>query len=145
VWDRETGDEHREPEHTENVSDFSGWSRAAVGAVASATLLAALAGCTHYPQKTHGRYVQTWPKPYTKTTCAEWHDEMSHDEQFIATAEILEAVWGGPLHRRVRLPPDEVMDGYRDDIDDACADPTATLYTIAVDAIERRMPHFILG
>jgi hypothetical protein len=125
------------------VSVSCAWYRRAASTVASATLLAALAGCTHYPQKTDGRYAQTWQQPYTKTTCAEWHDEMSHDEQFIATAEILDAVWGGPLHRRVRLPPDEVIDGYRDDIDDACADPSATLYTIALDAIERR--YFILG
>jgi hypothetical protein len=113
--------------------------------VAVAALIATLlVGCTDYPHASNGKYAQTWPKRYTRTTCAEWHQDMSFDQQFIATAEIFEAVLGGD-RMRVRLPPDEVLDGYRKAIDAACADPTATLYTVAIDAIKGRMEPFVLG
>lgn len=68
---------------------------------------------------------------------------MSKNEQFIATAEIFEVVWSGPRHVQVRMPPDEVLDAYRDRIGDKCAEPTETLYAIAYHWFERRIPHFL--
>jgi hypothetical protein len=124
------------------------WSASALGPMrwaATLGLLAVLvAGCTDYPEKSGGTYHQTWPKPYTRTPYSEWHDDMSFDQQFIATAEIIESAQGGS-HRRVRLPPDEVLDEYRKDIGSACTDPTAILYPIALAVYEETLPTFILG
>ena len=69
---------------------------------------------------------------------------MSFDQQFVATAEIIDA-GQSESHLRVRLPPDEVLDEYRKDVDAACSDPNATLYPIALAVYYEKRESFVEG
>jgi hypothetical protein len=95
-------------------------------------------GCTDYPKQSNGEYHQTWPKPYSETTCADWKEQMSFDQQFVATADLIEADQGARTTRLVGLPPEELLNAYREAIDDACTHPSALLETVAIPAYEKR-------
>lgn len=51
-------------------------------ALVGAAVLSACAGKSE-------TFEQTWPKPYSDTTCAEWSAQTSDDQQFAASADLV--------------------------------------------------------
>jgi hypothetical protein len=65
------------------------------------------------------KYEQTWRKPYSATTCGEWHSDMSARQRFAAAADMLAGARnkgdGG-----TGLPPDSLIRSFEGDISEAC-------------------------
>ncbi len=72
------------------------------------------------------KYDQTWPHPYSQTTCADWNDDMTSAQQWAAAADMLTGARnkgdGGE-----GLPPDPLVDEFRAGITTACVVDTMTL------------------
>jgi hypothetical protein len=65
------------------------------------------------------KYDQSWPKSYGSTSCAEWQDEMSGQQRFVAAADMLVRGW------RIdgvedELPPDATVDRFAGAISQSC-------------------------
>lgn len=90
-------------------------------------LFVALAGCSSSgADKASNKYEQTWPEGYTETTCGDWQDEMTPPQQWTAAADMLTGARnkgdGGE-----GLPPDSLVDTFRDGVTTACVEPTLRL------------------
>lgn len=70
-----------------------------------------------------GKFEQTWPKDYGRTTCREWNNEMSQNENFVAAADILVGSQGVDSDD-AGLPDDELIEQFRDGITNACVEPS---------------------
>ena len=72
------------------------------------------------------KYTQTWPKSYAATNCSEWNSSMSSSQQFAAAADMLT----GARNRGdggVGLPPDSLIDDFRQGVTTACVIDTMSL------------------
>jgi hypothetical protein len=78
-----------------------------------------------------GKFDQTWPKDYGRTTCGEWTNKMSQKQNFVAAADMLVGARAVD-NADAGLPSDDLIKKFRDDITDACeADASQRLNGIA--------------
>lgn len=96
---------------------------------AAAVVLAIVTACSTSAgseESSNDRYEQTWPKQYSSTTCAEWNDSMTDEQQWAASADMLTGARntgdGGE-----GLPPDSLVDEFQSDVTTACVEPTMSL------------------
>ena len=80
---------------------------------------AALVGAT-------SKYDQTWPAPYSETTCVDWLDSMTPEQQFAAAADILAAA-RNKIDGGSGLPPDTLIDEFAGGVSNVCVEPSMTL------------------
>lgn len=64
------------------------------------------------------KFVQTWPKDYGQTTCAEWNQQMTHNQQRVAAADMLASAWRADGKRS--LPSDELIARFQAGISQGC-------------------------
>ena len=77
-----------------------------------------LAGCSG--GSTSSRFEQTWTKSYANTTCADWNDDMTSDQQRVAAADMLTSA------RDVdgiepALPDDVLIADFQQEVTTACS------------------------
>jgi hypothetical protein len=90
-------------------------------------VLVLVAACSTAPGAQLGpdatKYIQTWTRGYSDTTCAAWRDEMDSHQRFVAAVDMLVALRGaagGELP-----PPDALVDLFAAGITTACGDDAA--------------------
>lgn len=108
------------------------WGRAATVTL----LLAATTGCSAESSddssspEADNKYEQTWSKSYSATTCTEWLQDMTPEQQFAAAADMLTGARnkgdGGS-----GLPPDSLIDEFEQGVGTACVIPTEDIASIA--------------
>lgn len=67
-------------------------------------------------------YTQTWSKDYASTTCSDWTDQMTAQQRFAASADILSAA-RDKIDGGSGVAPDSLIRSFEGEIDDACAKP----------------------
>lgn len=77
------------------------------------------------------RYTQTWNQKYSETTCAEWSGQMSAQQQFAASADMLASIWG-KIEKSDLFPPDSLIREFQGGIGTACVINTSTIDEMAV-------------
>lgn len=71
-------------------------------------------------------YAQTWGKNYADTTCADWNDTMTDEQQFAASADILASAWA-KIEGSDEFPTDLQIEDFQRGIGNVCIEPTMTL------------------
>lgn len=72
------------------------------------------------------KYTQTWSKQYSDTTCADWNNEMTAQQQFAAAADILTSA-RNKIDDGTGLPSDALIREFEGGITNVCVEPTMTL------------------
>lgn len=81
--------------------------------------------------KKPGKYDQTWPKPYGKTTCSQWTNKLDQHENFVAAADMLVGARSVD-DEGAGLPDDDLVEEFRDAITTACVVPSMVITDVAV-------------
>lgn len=77
------------------------------------------------------KYTQTWAKPYSSTTCADYLNEMTSKQQWVAAADMLTSV--RKVDGGTRLPADGLVARFRSDVATGCqSESTAAIGDVAV-------------
>lgn len=72
------------------------------------------------------KYTQTWGKQYSDTTCADWNDDMTGQQQFAAAADILTSA-RNKIDGGTGLPSEALIREFEGGITTVCVEPTMTL------------------
>lgn len=78
------------------------------------------------------KYVQTWPKAYSDTTCEDWVGPMTRAQNFAAAADMLTAA-RNKRDGGAGVPSDALISEFEDGITRACVIPTMVLTDVAVE------------
>lgn len=64
---------------------------------------------------------QTWSKPYSETTCDDWHDKMTDAQRWTASADLLMARRKGDSV--ISLPSKDQVAGFEEGLTSSCTVP----------------------
>ncbi len=94
-----------------------------------------LAGCSGGSTSgTSGRFEQTWPKSYANTTCADWNDDMTSDQQRVAAADMLTNTRDVDGIKPA-LPDDALIADFQQEVTTACSARAASKMAITEVAV----------
>jgi hypothetical protein len=68
---------------------------------------------------TAGRFQQTWPTSYGKTTCQQWRNVMTGHQTFVASADMLVAA-RATVDKNAAMPDDGLIGQFEGEITTAC-------------------------
>ena len=92
-------------------------------------LVVVVAACGDGPAPT--KYTQTWAKPYSTTTCADWRDAMGEHQKFVMAADIL-LTSQRKLKADAPIPSDQLIGQFQGQIQGLCLTyPTDEVSTAA--------------
>ncbi|MGW1813294.1 hypothetical protein ACWCQM_06945 [Streptomyces sp. NPDC002125] len=103
-------------------------------AALAATLTLSLTGCGTTGDRAAapaGKYTQTWPTPYSSTTCGDYLTTMDHHQRWALAADML--VGARKNDGLTTLPADTDVDRFEQDMATACQ-PIATAKTTEIGA-----------
>lgn len=126
----------RTPPGVRDSAGGPGNRRVLIGAAIVVGIAVLVGGCTAIVAATSGNrgdevsaddpYRQTWVKAYSDTTCADWASEMTDQQQFAASADILTSAWQR-IEGSSDFPPDALIREFREGVSTVCVEPTMTL------------------
>ncbi|MFF4246234.1 hypothetical protein ACFYY2_17450 [Streptomyces sp. NPDC001822] len=108
--------------------------RTTTAAFLAAGLLLAATGCSTTGDRAAapaGKYAQTWPTPYSSTTCGDYLTAMDHHQRWALAADML--VGARKADGLTTLPADTDVDRFEQDMATACQ-PIATAKTTEIGA-----------
>lgn len=65
-------------------------------------------------------YTQTWEQSYADTTCGEWSAQMTDQQKFAASADILASAWA-KIEKTNEFPPDRLIREFQAGISSSCS------------------------
>jgi hypothetical protein len=103
-----------------------------VGLAVAAVVLSVIIGfsVSGRPDPTE-KYAQTWHKDYSNTSCSEWSGQMSEQQRFAASADMLTAA-RNKMDGGSGVPNDSLIDEFTAGLDTVCVDDAANIAELAV-------------